>query len=86
MALACQLRAGAELVGLMSSDPVAWFEEGAADDLDSGEIDALLEQRNARPCGEKDFGEADRIRDQLAELGVVIEDGPDGPRWRRAGS
>ena len=31
----------------------------------------------------KRFAEADQIRDELAAEGVVIEDTPDGPRWRR---
>jgi cysteinyl-tRNA synthetase len=45
-------------------------------------IDALVAQRQkARDGG--DFAEADRIRVELAEEGVSIEDTPDGPRWRR---
>jgi cysteinyl-tRNA synthetase len=83
--LARQLRASAELLGLLGSDPVAWFEAGAAQNADGAEIDALLEQRSAaRVAG--DYAEADRIRDQLTDMGVVIEDSPDGPRWRRAGA
>ena len=45
-------------------------------------IEALLERRQAAR-GARDFTEADRIRDQLAEEGVVIEDTPEGPRWKR---
>jgi len=30
----------------------------------------------------RDYGEADRIRDELDSLGVVVEDTPKGPRWR----
>jgi cysteinyl-tRNA synthetase len=45
-------------------------------------IDALVQQREAARAA-KDFAEADRIRDELAGEGVVIEDTPEGPRWRR---
>ena len=45
------------------------------------EIDALIEQRqNARK--EKNFKLADEIRDKLSEMGVVLEDTDNGPRWK----
>ncbi len=31
----------------------------------------------------KEWAEADRIRDELAEQGVEVQDTPDGVRWRR---
>jgi cysteinyl-tRNA synthetase len=83
--LARQLRASADVLGLLGSDPVAWFEAGATQDADGAEIDALLAQRTAaRLAG--DYAEADRIRDQLTDMGIVIEDSSDGPRWRRVGA
>ena len=86
MALARQLRASAEIIGLLGNDPVAWFEQGGTDDeLGAAELDALLVKRTEARVA-RDFAEADRIRDQLTEMGIVIEDGPDGPRWRRLGS
>jgi cysteinyl-tRNA synthetase len=45
-------------------------------------IDALVEEREAARR-ERDFARADRIRDELAAEGVVLEDTPEGPRWRR---
>jgi len=45
-------------------------------------IDALVARRQQARAA-KDFAEADRIRDELAAEGVVLEDTPDGPRWRR---
>ncbi|MGE0640494.1 MAG: cysteine--tRNA ligase [Thermoanaerobaculia bacterium] len=55
-------------------------------DLASGpsdqEIEALVEARNAARR-ERNFAESDRIRDELAGLGVVLEDGPQGTRWKR---
>lgn len=45
-------------------------------------IDALLARREEARRG-RDWAEADRIRDALAAEGVLIEDTPEGPRWRR---
>jgi cysteinyl-tRNA synthetase len=45
-------------------------------------IDALVTQREEARA-RRDFAEADRIRDQLAAEGVVLEDTAEGPRWRR---
>lgn len=85
--IARSLRAGAWLLGILVADPEAWFESssGAAgeDVPEVEEIEALLAQRLALRAARK-FDEADRIRDDLAARGVVIEDGPEGSRWRRA--
>ncbi|MDP4108981.1 MAG: cysteine--tRNA ligase [Bacillota bacterium] len=44
------------------------------------EIEALIEDR-ARARKEKNFKEADRIRDELKARGVILEDTPQGVRW-----
>ena len=46
------------------------------------EIEELIRQRNEARAS-RDFATSDRIRDELAERGVVLEDTPDGVRWRR---
>ncbi|NYJ75892.1 cysteine--tRNA ligase [Allobranchiibius huperziae] len=46
-------------------------------------VDALIEQRAAARAA-KDFAAADRVRDQLAAAGVVVEDTADGARWSLA--
>ena len=80
---AAQLRASAELLGLLAADPEAWCRGGAEGAADDAEIDALVAARQtARE--QRDFAAADRIRDELTGRGILIEDGPDGARWRRA--
>jgi cysteinyl-tRNA synthetase len=82
-AVARQLRASAEILGLLAADPVQWFRSGGASaDSSAAEIDALLVERTAARKA-RDFAAADRIRDQLLDMGVVIEDGPGGSTWRR---
>lgn len=58
------------------------YNKQAADDLDS-QVEALIAARTAARK-EKNFAEADRIRDQLKEMGIVLEDTPQGVKWSRA--
>jgi cysteinyl-tRNA synthetase len=82
-ALAESLRAGAWLLGLLTHEPQTWFAAGAAAGADDAEIDSLVKQRDALRR-ERNFAEADRIRRLLTERGIVIEDAPQGARWRRS--
>jgi cysteinyl-tRNA synthetase len=52
---------------------------GGADDA---EIDALVQRRN-EARSERDFAEADRIRAELADRGITLEDTPTGTTWHR---
>ncbi len=82
-ALAESLRAGAWLLGLLTQEPQTWFGAGGAAGSDDGEIDSLVKQRDALRR-ERNFAEADRIRRELTERGIVIEDAAGGARWRRS--
>ncbi len=55
-------------------------------DQDSGEFARVndLVHRRTKAKANRDFAEADRIRDELASEGIVLEDGPSGTTWRRA--
>lgn len=72
------------LIGLLEMTPEAWFAgAGAASHIDGEEVERLIAARNAARKA-KDFAEADRIRGALADMGVAIEDGPQGTSWRVA--
>jgi len=75
-----ELVAAAELMGVLAQDPDAWFEAGIADD-DREKIDALVAARTTARA-EKNWPEADRIRDALNALNVEVMDGPTGATWR----
>lgn len=85
--LKAALRAGGALLGLLGMDPEAWFKWSADSDgcdFDDAAIEARIKARAEARKG-KDFAEADRIRDELAEAGIMLEDKADGTIWRRAG-
>jgi cysteinyl-tRNA synthetase len=81
--LKAAILAAGELVGLLQQDPEQWFAGGASD-MDVDTIDALVAERN-EARREKDFSRADEIRDRLAGMGIEIEDGSGGTRWRKRG-
>ncbi|HEV7270958.1 cysteine--tRNA ligase [Pseudoxanthomonas sp.] len=74
---------GAGLVlGLLQQDPAEWFGRGTSSD-DDARIQALIDERAAAKKS-RDFARSDAIRDQLAAEGILLEDTPQGVRWKRA--
>jgi len=73
------IRATGDLLGVLQETPSEWLSGGTK--VDPAEIERLIEERlEARKS--KDFATADRIRDELAAKGVVLEDGAGGTTWR----
>ena len=77
--LRVNLTADATLTANLRTDATLAVPTGAPDEL---RIRELIEQRAAARKA-KNFGEADRIRKQLADAGIVLEDTPRGTEWRR---
>ncbi len=75
------LIASASLLGLMALSADEWFKTTPNEALTREEIEHLITQRE-RARKSKNFSESDRIRNNLLQKGVVIEDGPDGTEWR----
>jgi cysteinyl-tRNA synthetase len=76
-----QVQAMLSVLGLSADDPI-WGNTPTSDltDLVDGLVQALLDQRAAART-RKDFEAADMIRNQLTDMGLTIEDTPQGPRW-----
>jgi cysteinyl-tRNA synthetase len=75
------VRLGAVL-GLLQQDPEAFFQADAGGELSAEDIEAMIQARaDARKA--KDFAEADRIRDELAGQGIILDDSRAGTTWRR---
>ncbi len=79
------LKALAGLIGLLERDPLSYLRGavGAVGGPNEAEIDQLVADRVAAKKA-RNFAEADRIRDQLKALGIVLDDTAQGTSWRRA--
>jgi cysteinyl-tRNA synthetase len=82
-AAAC-LKASAQLLGLLQIPAAAWAGfRPASLSIDENKIVSLIDARAAARKA-KDFKESDRIRDELAAMGVVLKDSKDGTTWEIA--
>ena len=79
-----ELLASGALLGILQQDPAAWLKGATpAAAVDAAEVERLIAARLAARKA-RDFKEADRLRAQIAAMGVVIEDRADGTHWRLA--
>ena len=81
--VAAKLRQLAEVLGLLQQDPETFLQSAAGgNDDEVAEIEGLIKMRkDARES--KNWAQADIARDKLNELGIILEDGPQGTTWRR---
>lgn len=75
------LKALAGTLGLLQGDPQQFLQSGSA--LDDAAIQLLIAQRAAAKAA-KNFGEADRIRNDLLAQGIVLKDSATGTTWAAA--
>lgn len=80
--LKAQLLGAGRVLGLLQQEPGAWFARGTGSDGDA-RIQSLIDQR-IEAKKSRDFARADAIRDALAAEGILLEDTPQGVRWKRA--
>ena len=83
--LGSQLKALAGVLGLLERDPRQFLQgDGAVDEGEEKWIESQIQARiDAKKA--KNFAEADKIRSELLEKGIVLEDKPGGlTEWRRS--
>ncbi len=81
--LAATLKYLGAILGLLQEDPATYLQSGGAgDEQDNAEIEALIAQR-IQAKKDKNWAEADRIRDELKAQGIVLEDKGMETIWRR---
>ena len=77
-----QFLISAQFLGLMNDEPSQWLSWGKENIIvDQSKIESLITQRNTARAN-KDFAEADRIRDELENLGIVLEDKGAETTWK----
>ena len=79
-----QFAASLRALGFLSETAAAWKgRKQQASGIDAAKVDGLIADRTAARA-RKDFKESDRIRDELAAMGVVIKDSKEGTTWEIA--
>ncbi|WP_217515446.1 cysteine--tRNA ligase [Vibrio metschnikovii] len=81
-ALGALMRELADVIGILYQEPERFLQSSVANDDQAEEIEALIKLRNYSRAN-KDWANADLARHKLTEMGIILEDGPNGTTWRR---
>jgi len=81
--LKARILAAGNLLGILQQDPQQWLQGGVLEgQVSAEEIEALIVQRQQAKL-DKNYDRADKIRQDLLQQGVVLEDSREGTKWRR---
>lgn len=81
--LVAELKAMADILGILQADPVSFLQGESTDNgLSAEAIEALIAERVQAKL-DKNYARADEIRESLSEQGVLLEDAHEGTTWRR---
>jgi cysteinyl-tRNA synthetase len=78
--LGALLRKLGGILGILQDDPEVFLKSGAPN-VDPAEVESLIAARN-QARAEKNWAEADRVRDKLTSMSVILEDGAEGTTWK----
>ncbi len=79
-----ELKAGAALLGILQQRSADWFSGAnmVRQDVEVDKINRLIAKRNNAKM-QKNFDQADKIRNELIAMGIQVEDRPNGTVWRQ---
>jgi len=81
--LAGRLRELGDVLGVLQLEADDFLRAGAEGKVDAAQVEGLIQAR-LQARADKNWGESDRIREQLTAMGVVLEDSKGGTTWRLA--
>ncbi len=80
--LAGQLKGIGAIIGILQGDAEAFLQAASDEEISALDVDNLVAERQ-QAKKDKNWARADQIRDQLVEQGIILEDSPEGTKWRR---
>ncbi|MDV7103892.1 cysteine--tRNA ligase [Vibrio sp. TH_r3] len=80
--LGALMRELADVIGILYQDPDTFLQGDLSNNDEVSEIEALIKLRNDSRAS-KDWANADLARNKLTEMGIILEDGPEGTTWRK---